>query len=479
MLPKADATDSYQSRTKDPVGNDDFWHDLVVGIKNGSVLPITGWNVTTVGPNDELVDSWLAKRLIQRLALDSTKFADDPTVSQVVVQHLLNRGDRDEIHSRIHQILIEEKPQPGETLRRLVSVAGLHHFLSTTFDPLLRQAIDSVRYGGETRTQVYSYSPNARLKDLPQPLSHLHGSSVFHLMGQATELGDYAVWEDDILEFILGLNQHMDVMRNLSRALKDPKVRFLMLGSNFSDWLARFFVRTARQSGFTNGFSRRDYIADSNERAGSLDGLVMFFGTVDQKIKVIPCEPRDFIFELARRWEQRYPPDTRPQAKSSTDLQRIGDGGRQQPDDGVFISYATEDKEAAFNLKDGLEAYGVKVWLDKERLGNGMDWENTLRDAVMRRCPRFISVISRTTNSTVEAYFHKERSWAAERVKSISHFDRGSYYHPVIIDDLAHAEIVREPPEFFTAQKTHLPNGIVTEQFASRIRIRIQPEDKS
>lgn len=295
-------------------------------------------------------------------------------------------------------------------------------------------------------------------------MQSLAESTVYHVLGKSSQVGDYVVWEDDMLDFILGLHSHMPILPNLSRDLADPQTHYLILGLNFSDWLVRFFLRTARQSRLTDGFSRIDYIAETEDPAGTTDGMVMFFGTVDRKIQVITCDPRDFVHELADRWTSRF--SGRQSTARAPVPRRVDDTNEIRS---VFISYAREDELAARSLKEGLESKGLRVWFDRERLQNGTNYENALEDAVREQCWLFIAVVSRTTESEREAYFHLERNWAAKRAESWSDFDRGEFYHPVVIDETRFEAIKREPRAFQCAQRVRLIGGTVTDDFADRI----------
>jgi hypothetical protein len=185
-------------------------------------------------------------------------------------------------------------------------VTGLKLFVSATPDSLLATALDRVRHGGKPLTTVAAYSPQAENKDLPRRKRDLPGTTVYHVLGKASPNDDYVAWEEDLLEFICGLHQHMPVLPNLARDLADKDLRVLVLGLNFADWLVRFFLRVVRQSRLSTGMPRVDYLAEGPVHTLP-DSLVMFFGDVARpggavkNIQVVPCEPREFVAELARR----------------------------------------------------------------------------------------------------------------------------------------------------------------------------------
>jgi len=136
----------------------------------------------------------------------------------------------------------------------------------------------------------------------------------------------------------------------------------------------------------------------------------------------------------------------------------------------LFISYASEDKEAAFTLALGLHNAGIPVWLDKVRLQSGSDWETALRRAVKRRAALFISLISAVTesfpeNPTTETqrFVMKERDWAADR-----HEPGLVFYVPALINPGTKTQ-QREPKIFRRLQCAKLPGGQTNPAFIARI----------
>lgn len=449
------------------IATDDFWDDLLDLVEGGNVLPIVGQGVTTHGEADEPLMPWLANQLARRLGIAPEKLPHAPTLHDVICRHLVDGGERGAVYTRLFRILRDAPPAPGPTLRRLASVTGLRLFVAATFDPLLSNALNDVRHGGQPVTRVCAYSPHAELPDLPGRKRDLPGSTVYHVLGKVSQVGDYVAWEEDMLEFICGLHQHMPVLPNLARDLADPNLRVLVLGLNFADWLVRFFLRVVRQSRLSTGMPRVDYLAEGPH--GVLpESMVMFFGDLTnpggavKNIKVIPCEPREFVAELARRWNERHPGGPLP-------LANVVEPPPVMPHGAIFVSYAREDEAAVRLLKAGLEAHGCEVWYDRERLTTGMNFHHQLEDAVRRHCSLFVSVVSRATESQGSAYFHRERNWAADRAASYPDMLRAEFYHPVLIDPMDAGSVRYEPRIFDGCQRTALPGGQVTSEFGRRL----------
>jgi len=74
------------------------------------------------------------------------------------------------------------------------------------------------------------------------------------------------------------------------------------------------------------------------------------------------------------------------------------------PSQAVFLSYASQDTDAARRIHDALRAAGIEVWFDQSELRSGDAWDAAIRRQV-RECALFIAVISANTNARSEGYF--------------------------------------------------------------------------
>jgi len=436
----------------------DFWEDLLIFIDEGRVIPIVGEGVVTFGPDNRNLYEWMAKCLAEKLQIPPDCLPSMPNLNEVVCRHLLRGGSRNLIYTRLQRLLRDECPEPGAALRALASISAFNFFISTTFDHLLENALNAQRYGGQPLTQRLSFFPEAALKDLPVRKSELSRATVYHLLGHVSPSPEYVVWEEDALEFVCALHQHLPVMEKLARDLKEHGL--LVIGLNFSDWLVRFFLRITKQSRLSEARANTEVLAVGPAVGGS-EGMVLFFGGVSRNIQVIECDPSAFVLEMDRRWHEKHP------VIEGSRGEFVPPPESEMPAGAIFMSYAREDEEAARRLKAGLERHGCVVWYDRERLKPGGNWHNNLEDEVKGGSTLFLSVISRTTEGAPAGYFHQERNWAAEWQAMFSEGEE--FYVPVIIDDSPLAT-KREPRSFRNVQATHLPGGEVTADFGIHMR---------
>ena len=104
-----------------------------------------------------------------------------------------------------------------------------------------------------------------------------------------------------------------------------------------------------------------------------------------------------------------------------------------EPAKAVFLSYASQDGEAARRVCDALRAAGVEVWFDQASLRGGDTWDRQIRKQI-HDCALFIPVVSANTQARSEGYFRLGWKLAVERTHLMS--DRVAFLVPVTIDDI-------------------------------------------
>lgn len=137
-----------------------------------------------------------------------------------------------------------------------------------------------------------------------------------------------------------------------------------------------------------------------------------------------------------------------------------------EPSRAVFLSYASEDSEAAARIADALKAAGIEVWFDKSELRGGDAWDRRIR-AQVQRCQLFVPIISASTEARDEGYFRREWNFAAARMLDMA--EDHAFLLPVVIDDTPEV-MARVPDRFRERQWSRLVQGAVTEGFADLVR---------
>ena len=132
----------------------------------------------------------------------------------------------------------------------------------------------------------------------------------------------------------------------------------------------------------------------------------------------------------------------------------------------VFLSYASQDAEAARRICEALRAAGVEVWFDQNELVGGDAWDAKIRKQI-KECALFVPVISAETQARLEGYFRIEWKLAAQRTHAMA--EAKPFLLPVVIDATRDGE-AHVPEEFRAVQWTRLAGSEGSAAFCARVK---------
>jgi hypothetical protein len=439
--------------------HDDVWEDLLNYIEEKRVIPIVGPELLKVdtdgGPR--LLLEWLAEKLAARLNVDPAPLTKPLLLNDVVCAYLANHGRREEAYTRLRTIMREAAFPPPLPLRQLAEITDFNLYVSMTFDPLLEQAVNAVRFGGAANTEVIAYAPN-RVADLPVERDDLQRPVVYHLLGRLSASPTYVISDEDMLEFVCALQSEHLTPEKLFHALEHNHL--LVIGSDFSNWLARLFLRMTKRRRLSDPRDVGEILADSHSLKDVR--LVSFLQQVSVRTRMF-SGAGEFVAELHRRWMARR--GVVPAAAGAAPS-RFLPPAREMPENAVFISYAREDLPAVQKLKAALDAAGLTTWFDMERLESGDDYDHKIRGNIAR-CSFFLPVVSATTQRRHEGYFRREWSYAVDRTRGMA--DGAVFILPVGVDDTAEAAAI-VPEKFKAVHFSRAPGGEPTAEFTRRLQ---------
>ena len=408
------------------------WDELLSNIEAKQVIPIVGPDLVLVERDGRPVtlERYVALELAKRLeiALGPEDGGSEPSVHQVMCAYYRNipRGEtRRTPYNVVHQILSQTPFPTPAPLRQLAEITDFMLFVSTTFDPLLAHAIDEVRHGGvkSTTSIVYRYN---RTEDLPCSVEELvaeHRPTVFHLLGRVDPQPYYVLTDEDLLEFVCSLQSGSPPERLLGEL---STRHLLVLGENYSDWLARLFLRTTRGKRLSLHQESTEIVADARTHRQS--ELVSFLAHFSGHTLILKSGAVRFVEELHARWRERHP------KPAATGAAPYVPPPKEMPRNALFLSYNREDLEAVKQLKAGLEAAGLPVWFDKDQLMGGQDYNRRI-DENIKSCVLFLPVMSRTTDRERRGvYFRAE--WNAALGQKNRFAPGEVFIVPLVIDDL-------------------------------------------
>src|SRR5436305_1471459 len=181
-----------------------FWDQLLQFIEEGRVVPIVGQDllVCEIDGQQTLLYPYLAAKLAEYLGVPADPAAAEDTLNAVACRYLESGGELEDVYSALKTIMPgRERIKPPLPLQQLAGIRAFKLYVSTTFDSLLADAIDLVRFGGQPKTESLAYCPTAA-QDLQCEIAALDPPVVFQLLRRLSAVPDYALTEEDVLEFV-------------------------------------------------------------------------------------------------------------------------------------------------------------------------------------------------------------------------------------------------------------------------------------
>jgi hypothetical protein len=421
------------------------WAELLACMRRRKVIPLIGEELLQVEIDGETLPlcAWMAERLASVLEVPASELPSPASLNDVACQYLARSdSNRNSIYTRLSIIVDEANAnlRPPIALRQLAEITDFNLFLTTTFDSLMESALNEIR---KKDTQSLAYSPTER-QDLPAR-KDLILPTVYHLFGISDVSPTYAVSREDLLEWIYAM-ESQPRPKNLFDDLRENYI--LILGAGFSDWLL-WFLRLRVEKRLSESRDWFEYLAD-NRIAENPD--LVFLRHFSKQTKRYEGGAAKFVDELWARWNK-----SRPALKESAPMPLAP----EPPRGAIFVSYASEDIDAAKTLKGGLDSAGLEVWFDKTELQGGDTFALKITSNI-KRCSLFLPLISRNSVGKQDRFFIKEWNCALDRAQGF--LESQVFIVPVVIDqtDINAAAV---PEQFRSKQVVKLPGGVATPDF--------------
>lgn len=146
-------------------------------------------------------------------------------------------------------------------------------------------------------------------------------------------------------------------------------------------------------------------------------------------------------------------------------MENVSAGRADTASGAIFLSYASEDSEAAARIAEALKVAAIEVWFDQAELRGGEVWDRKINEQI-HQCRLFMPIISANTEARDEGYFRREWGVAVERMRDMA--EHKAFLVPVVIDGTGEREAA-VPERFRHVQWIRLPGGVASSAFVSRI----------
>ena len=335
------------------------------------------------------------------------------------------RGRREEAYVRLRGDPKDAAFEPPLALRQLAAIPEFDLFVTTTFDSLLESAINQERFGGAASTEVLAYSPN-RVSDLPAERDRLQRPVVYHLFGRLSASPTYVISDEDLLEYICALQSEHLAPEKLFHELEHNHLLFI--GSNFTNWLARLFLRMAKRQRLSDPRDVGEVLAD--DHTSEDERLVSFLQQVSVRTRIYVGAER-FVARASRAACRAPQAGRRPRAAVPA---RSASCRRPARCRTTPCSSATRARTSppCSSSRPGSRPPASRpgsTWN-----GSRAATTTTSRSSATSRAARTSSrSISAATQRRHEAYFRREWSYALDRARNMA--DGALFVLPVTVDD--------------------------------------------
>ncbi len=362
------------------------WNTLINHIIDGKVIPVIGPNILVEGGN---LHKWLIKLFARKFQLDTLP----STFSQLIYDEkflMALKNNKEQIYPLIASIFAQKQFEPSSLLTRILSIRQFPFVITTSFAPIVEEAMDKVWKGRKVKTLIFSDNPRTTQKpgvgDLERE-EDIYTPTVYYMFGKVcNEAGRFVVTDADMLRFCKSWLSESCRPKIFSSALSGKYL--LVLGNDYSDWLFRFIWFSMKTS--LDAKPGGMVVSDSTEK--SLETFLRHLDTFTQKDPVL------VIDEIERRLSlklKQLEPHKFDIPQRNTD---------------VFISYSRTNSDIANCLYNELTSLGLNVWYDKVKLKTGSIFMQEINEAI-NTTKIFIPIISSAIPKEAKEFHVYRREW--------------------------------------------------------------------
>lgn len=345
--------DIIDSNIFDNNNDEPLWDKLIQQIIDGNVIPVIG--------ADLLIDnsSNLHKVIIDGLARTFGVNKQVNSFSELIyTPEYKNKFNfkLDNIYYQVDKIFAAKRFPASERLRRLLSIKQFPFIITTSFTPVIEQAMQNI-WKDELRVMKFNNNPSEN-SDINNG-ADLRKPTIYYMFGKVgAGAHKYVLTDIDLLDFVSSWlsNDNKARPKNLCNELKDKYL--LMLGNTYSDWLFRFIWYSMRKPDLGHGMLAYDTLDES---------LINFLERTETFTKQ---NTSDVIDQILVRLDKKL------KENEATKF------NKPEENMDVFISYSRSDTQVAEQLYKALTAEGKRVWYDKYNLTDGGLFMDEIRKAI-------------------------------------------------------------------------------------------------
>jgi hypothetical protein len=372
---------------------DGHWASLTSSIESGRCILMLGPDAFTAEFDGETlpVAVGLARFVKERLG-DEYAYLD-PSNPWSVAQVAVDQEDANTLRAWVHEFYDTHNTE-SEALNNL---AALPFRLIVNTSPGFSAQRAFMRVKSQTYVDFYDRTAPPRIH-LPDPT--VDAPVLYGLYGSLQQPSSMILSENDRFDFLISLiTENPPLPQKLTSALCDPRQSFLFLGFNLAQWQLRMLVHVVLRK-----VQRENKSFALELERGGIDEDTRLFYMIGHKLHFVDMDLRTLTDELRVRVHQ---PD--PIGAPHDHVVPAQDAPT------VFLCHAHEDAESARSIANGLRSNGINVWLDKDRLRGGDEWDELIESVLEKEVQYVVVLQSANLRAKDVGYVNKEIHLAIER----------------------------------------------------------------
>ena len=341
---------------------EDDWSSLTSAIANGTCILMLGPDAFTAEFDGETLPvavgmaQWLVReKLRDRLSAEDGEL--NPSNPWAVAQVAAAKEDAYTVRSWAREFY-ESHSTVSPALQRLASLP-FDLVINTTPGLVPFLAFQGVKPA--THSDFYDRRSPAR-RQLPDP--SVDAPLVYNLFGSLTDKDSVLLSEYDRFEFLIAvIKEDPPLPEKLLSRLRDRRQSFLFLGFDLAQWQLRMLIHVLANN------VQREYKSFALEfESATVDGEARLFYSRGHRLQFVDMGLDEFTEQLSSHMALL-------EDSPSADVDEVAPG----PDaPTVFLCHAHEDAAEAERVSVGLRTNRIDVWLDKDSLGGGDEWDEVI-----------------------------------------------------------------------------------------------------
>jgi hypothetical protein len=451
--------------------NDADWKRLLDRMRDGDVVPVVGPQLLVEADGRTSRQARIAEILLRNHGLGVPP-GSLPAYRELneAFSRLKDTVKEQDIYADAHDLIRQESQAAAtapEPIKQIAEISDFRLLVTLTPDDWLAR---SLRLRCAVNEIVHSPRlPTSEGKDLPAGWQTRKGEAqLLYLFGKSRSMPTFAIHDEDVLEYA-----HNVIVRGSQvpvAFLGELQERSLLLiGSNFPDWLSRFFLRITNKSRLFKK-EKGEWMV---EQLAPEESLTCFLRSYSRETQILSdLAPVQFVAELHRRWQESHGSGDESAARVPGVAEPSVPRGTM-----FFISYSRKgDLPHAESLVQGLQDLGVaesEVWFDRTNIEPGHDFRNQILDGI-RGCRYFVPLLSGAVDERDEAFVFKEWREANDRLAGMNR----EFVIPVIVDaDYDPGRYSAEPVRQWRGfDFGHAPQGLPDARLLAKFRVLLRNE---